>query len=102
MELPEYDLADRYAMILNTMWMTFLYAPLIPVVLFFAVAFLIAVYWIEKFTMTRRACIKNAVSVKVSIAMLELLEYIIIFYAIGKSQTILFKLKYIYIYFYEQ
>ena len=84
MEMPEYDIADKYSDIMNTMWTTFLYAPVIPIVLVLSLLNLGFTYWVEKYTLLRRSTIKNTISKQVSIEMIELLEFTIIFYALGK------------------
>ena len=65
------------------MWVTFLYAPLIPIVVPFSLVNLIATYYVEKYTLLRRSSVKEILSKQVSLEMIELLEYIIIFYSIG-------------------
>ena len=65
------------------MWVTFLYAPLIPIVLPFSLVYIILTYYIEKYTIMRRSTVKDILSKNISLEMIEHLEYIIIFYAIG-------------------
>lgn len=65
------------------MWVTFLYAPLIPIVLPFSLMYIILTYYIEKYTIMRRSTVKDILSKNISQEMIEHLEYIIIFYAIG-------------------
>lgn len=47
-EEPEFNIGLRYSWILNTMYMTAFYAPLIPIVLIYTLIGFIFVYWIEK------------------------------------------------------
>jgi len=65
------------------MWVTFLYAPLIPIVLPFSLVYIILTYYIEKFTIMRRSSVKSVLSKNISIEMIEYLDFIIIFYSIG-------------------
>ena len=65
------------------MWVTFLYAPIIPIVVPFSLVYCILTYWIEKYTLLRRSSVKEVLSHNVSVEMIELLEYIIILYGIG-------------------
>jgi hypothetical protein len=65
------------------MWVSFLYAPLIPIVLPFSLVYIILTYYIEKYTIMRRSTVKDVLSKNISLEMIEHLEYIIIFYAIG-------------------
>ena len=80
---PNFEIAGKYAVILNTMWITFLYAPLIPIALVFGIIGLIFFYWVQKYNIVRRSTIQEALDCKLSIEMIELLEYIIILYALG-------------------
>ena len=82
-EYPEYLISDKYSDIINTMWVTFLYAPLIPIVLPFSLVYIILTYYIEKYTIMRRSTVKDVLSRNISIEMIEYLEFIIIFYSIG-------------------
>ena len=65
------------------MWVTFLYAPLIPIVLPFSLVYIILTYYIEKYTIMRRSSVKSVLSKNISIEMIEYLDFIIIFYSIG-------------------
>ena len=82
-EYPEYSISDKYSDIINTMWVTFLYAPLIPIVLPFSLVYIILTYYIEKYTIMRRSTVKDVLSRNISVEMTEYLEIIIIFYSIG-------------------
>lgn len=65
------------------MWVTFLYAPMIPAVLPFSLVYIILTYYIEKYTIMRRSTVKDVLSRNISVEMTEYLEFIIIFYSIG-------------------
>ena len=65
------------------MWVTFLYAPMIPAVLPFSLVYIILTYYIEKYTIMRRSSVKSVLSKNISIEMIEYLDFIIIFYSIG-------------------
>lgn len=71
------------------MWVTFLYAPLIPIVLPFSLMYIILTYYIEKYTIMRRSTVKDILSKNISQEMIEHLEYIIIFYAIGSLYNLI-------------
>jgi len=73
----------RYSDIINTMWVTFLYAPVIPIVLPLSLVYIILTYYIEKYTIMRRSSVKSVLSKNISIEMIEYLDFIIIFYSIG-------------------
>jgi hypothetical protein len=70
-EESEFSIGDKYADILTTMWVTFLYAPVIPIVLIFSLVNLILTYYVEKLTLIKRSSIKNNISHKVSQEMIE-------------------------------
>ena len=73
----------RYSDIINTMWVTFLYAPVITIVLQLSLVYIILTYYIEKYTIMRRSSVKSVLSKNISIEMIEYLDFIIIFYSIG-------------------
>lgn len=47
MEEPEYDISIRYPIIINTIFVTAFYAPLIPLALIFGCLALTTLYWAE-------------------------------------------------------
>lgn len=83
MEKPNYLSGKRYADLMKTMWFTFFYAPCIPLGNFFSMLNLILYYYIDKYNVLRRRTIKESLSKDVSLGMIEMLEFIIIFFAIG-------------------
>ena len=55
-------MGKRYAEIIETMWFTFLYATLIPIGAFISTCGLIIYYWVDKYNLLRRSCIKRDLS----------------------------------------
>ncbi|KRX05372.1 hypothetical protein PPERSA_00673 [Pseudocohnilembus persalinus] len=83
LEENQYNQAERYSDILNTMWLTFFYAPCIPLGIICTIVNLILVYWTDKLNLVKMCSVKEHLSHKVSQEMIELMEYIIILYCIG-------------------
>lgn len=59
---PEVDMPNKYAYILKTLWLTALYAPLIPIVVVISMFGIILNYFIEKILYTRSYSLPNTVS----------------------------------------
>jgi hypothetical protein len=78
------ELPNKYAYILKTLWLTALYAPLIPVVVGVSMVGLILFYFVEKFLYTRSYCMPSNVSSMSFESAVELLEYFLITFAIGE------------------
>lgn len=85
MESPDYLQGKRYADIMKTMWFTFFYAPCIPLGIFFSILNLILYYYIDKYNLFKRRTVKESLDKSVSVEMIEMLEMIIIYYAIGNA-----------------
>jgi hypothetical protein len=68
---------------MKTMWFTFLYGNAIPVGIILSMIGLVCYYWVDKYNVMRRRAIKENLSSKVSIQMIELLEMSIIFQGFG-------------------
>jgi hypothetical protein len=83
MEHTDYFQAKRYADIMKTMWFTFLYGNAIPLGIILSMIGLICYYWVDKYNVMRRRTIKDNLSLEVSVGMIELLEFSIIFCGIG-------------------
>jgi hypothetical protein len=65
------------------MWFTFLYGGAIPMGIFFSMFGLTIYYYVDKYNLIRRRTIKESLSKDLSIEMIEMLEYIIIFNGFG-------------------
>lgn len=68
---------------MKTMWFTFFYAPCIPLGNIFSILNLILYYYIDKYNVLRRRVIKESLGKEITFEMIEMLEYIIILFAIG-------------------
>lgn len=71
---------------MKTVWFTFFYGGIIPIGLVLSLATLILYYWVDKFNVLRRRTLKDSISRELSIAMIEYLEMILIFYALGSMK----------------
>jgi len=83
MEMPGYHISERYADLLKTMWFVFLYGNLLPMATLMFLIYLIIFYWVDKYNLLRRRCVKEAISLELSANMVESLELIIPIYGLG-------------------
>lgn len=74
-ENPEFEISQKYAFVLNTMFLTAFYTPLIPLALIYALIGIFLIYWVDKYTLLRRRTVKSALGVKLSLEMTDLLEW---------------------------
>jgi len=68
---------------MKTMWFTFLFGAIVPLGIFFSMFSLSLYYFIDKYNVLRRRTIKESLSLSVSIKMIDMLDLIIIFFAVG-------------------
>lgn len=90
---PVIDLPSKYAYILKIVWLTGLYAPLVPIVVIIAAVGLALNYLVEKVLFTKVYSVPNTVSSMGYENAVELLEYFLL--AFGMGQLI------VYFYFYS-
>lgn len=84
MEDVHYSMGKRYAEIVESIWFTFLYSSLIPLgafLIFFGLAFF---YWIDKYNLLRKSCIKENVSGGMSMKAMGLLDITLILRSVGE------------------
>ncbi|EWS72684.1 kinase domain protein (macronuclear) [Tetrahymena thermophila SB210] len=86
-ENPEFQIQERYAQILMTMFTTAFYSPIVPMTIFWSLIGLILQYWVDKYNLIHRSCVKNNMSAELSIEMTEHLEY---FLPIQSISTLIF------------
>jgi hypothetical protein len=84
MEDFNYDVGKRYAEVLESMWFTFLYVPLIPMGAFLTAIGTGLYYWVDKYNLLRRSSVKENVSGKLSITALTFLDLVLVFFALGQ------------------
>lgn len=65
------------------MLMTAMYAPLIPLGPFFSLIAIFLSYWTAKYNLIRRSIVSYSLGKDLSVEMTELLEYIIVIYALS-------------------
>ncbi|KRX05997.1 hypothetical protein PPERSA_01075 [Pseudocohnilembus persalinus] len=82
-ENPIYNIAQRYGYLINVMFLTALYAPLLPVCLVISLLGVIFIYWIEKYKILRKSVIQHKIGYNLSTQMTELLEYFLPLYCIA-------------------
>ncbi|KRX01039.1 hypothetical protein PPERSA_09645 [Pseudocohnilembus persalinus] len=78
-----YEIADRYAYIVNTMFMTAFYAPLFPFSIFYSLFSLLIMYYIERYKIQKHNYVDRQVSSRLSLENLELLKWFLIFFCLG-------------------
>lgn len=61
-EETEFDIAKRYAVLLNTMFSTAFYAPVMPIALVWGLVAILLHYWAEKFALLRRKVVRHNMS----------------------------------------
>ena len=64
------------------MWFTFLYATLIPIGAFISTFGLIIYYWVDKYNLLRRSCIKRDLSEEL-VMIMNLLDWTLLFLPLG-------------------
>ena len=84
MEHPDYLMAKRYSDIMKTMWFTFFYGTAIPIGIICSWTGLVLYYWTDKYNLLRRRTVKESISEELSMAMINYLEYIILFSSFGE------------------
>ncbi|KAL4444843.1 hypothetical protein ABPG74_016051 [Tetrahymena malaccensis] len=84
MEHPSYTQGKRYADIMKTMWFTFFYSPIIPIGTVISLGGLIAYYITDKYNLIFRRTVKESISSRLSMQMIELVELSIIFHTFGE------------------
>lgn len=67
MEDYPYDLSKKYSEVFKLMWLTFLYAELIPLGSFLTLIGLFAYYWVDKYNFLRSCTRKPGISGKMTI-----------------------------------
>lgn len=71
----------KYAVILNTLFCTAFYAPILPITLFWGLLSIFLHYWTDKYTLLRTKCVKYNMSSDLSTEMTEHLEYFLPIYS---------------------
>ncbi|KAL4484378.1 hypothetical protein ABPG74_019555 [Tetrahymena malaccensis] len=86
-ENPQFQIQERYAQILMTMFTTAFYSPIVPITIFWSLIGLILQYWVDKYNLIHRSTVKYNMSAELSIEMTEHLEY---FLPIQSISTLIF------------
>jgi len=77
------DIASRYASLVKTIWMTGLYAPLMPICVPISAIAIIVGYFIDKYLLLRRYVTPLQLGKEISKAMIESLEWFTLWLAVG-------------------
>lgn len=80
-EFPQFEIAKFYAQIMQTMYLTAFYAPILPLGSLVSIIALIIHYWIHKYNLLRKCNIKFALGDQLSAEMTEMLEYFCIIFS---------------------
>lgn len=73
----------RYADIMKTMWFTFFYCSIVPGGTVCSLLGIVFYYWVDKYNVLFRRTITETISKDLTFSMIDLLEYIVIFHAVG-------------------
>lgn len=82
-EEPEHNIAFDYSQLMNTMFTTAFYAPLIPFGIILSIGGLLVLYVIQKFKIPNHRTIRYSMSNLISLEMIELLEFILPIYSLS-------------------
>lgn len=82
-ELPEYDVGKRYGEVLEIMWFTYLYMTLIPLGGIISSLGLVLYYWVDKYNLLRRSCIRSNVSGSLIVLTLGMLNFTLVLRTAG-------------------
>jgi len=82
-EGPPIDIAQNYANVLKTIWVTAFYAPVLPIGVPLAVLGLFLSYWTDKYLLLNRYVRPSALGKSLSLWMAEYLELSPFFFAVG-------------------
>ena len=83
MEKPHYSMGKRYADIMKTMWFTFFYSPAIPMGTLWSIIGILLYYYVDKYNLIYRRTVKENIGNSLTIEMIELLEYCVVFHLFG-------------------
>ena len=82
MEYPDYAMGKRYADVMKTMWFTFFYSPVIPMATIWSILGIFLYYITDKYNLIYRRTVKETIGKGLTIEMIELLEYCVIFHCV--------------------
>lgn len=68
---------------MKTMWFTFLYSSVIPFGTICSCIGLVFYYWADKYNLIKKFTAKENISLDLTVSMIDLLDFIVIWHAIG-------------------
>jgi hypothetical protein len=74
---------ENYAFILNTMFLTAFYSPLLPIGLVYSMLGLMMHYWVQKYILMNRRTVTSALGGSLSNNMTDILELFLPIFCIG-------------------
>jgi hypothetical protein len=74
MEDYPYDMSKKYSEVFKLMWLTFLYAELIPLGSFLTLAGLFFYYWVDKYNFVKSCTQKPGISGKMTLLAVKLID----------------------------
>lgn len=84
-EQPAYPIALLYAALIKSMLFCSFYAPMIPIGLIISMVSIVGLYWLNKYNLLRRSMVKEQMSAELSREMTELIEYVLVIYALSNT-----------------
>lgn len=80
---PSLNIALLFSSVMNIMFFSAFYAPLIPLSTIFGIITLIIYYWTYKYLLLKRVCMPNLLSKRIAYEMIEYVEFVPLFLALG-------------------
>lgn len=74
-----------YAALIKSMFFCSFYAPVIPLGILFCMVTIAGLYWLNKYNLLRRSMVKEQMSAELSKEMTELIEYVLVIYALTSA-----------------
>ncbi len=74
MEDYPYDMSKKYSEVFKLMWLTFLYAELIPLGSFLTMMGLVLYYWVDKYNFTHSCSRKPGISGKMTLLAVKFID----------------------------
>jgi len=82
-EGPVPNMSNKYAQSIKTLLLTAFYAPAMPIAIFFSLFGLLLTYWSDKYLFLRRNALPPALGHELNTSMLEYLDLMVLFWALG-------------------
>lgn len=89
----DFNIILRYTVVLKTVYLVAFYATILPISCFWGILSLVLTYWIDKYNLLRRRAVLSNLSSELAIEMTEMLEFVLIIFALGNYASMIFILE---------